>query len=136
LALAGNTRTQLFAERAAAARWLASLAPARGRTQQSSAARDLSRSNLEEIGDRLEQVEAILAYAGAGSRRLGAARELLQAYKPETMPTRGRGETWVATIEAMLKLDRSPTDDQLRDLGRQIASLRGALHRYLSTFSR
>ena len=34
LALAGKARTQLFAERVAAARWLASLAPARGPTRQ------------------------------------------------------------------------------------------------------
>ena len=34
LALAGKARTQVFAERVAAARWLASLAPAQGSTRQ------------------------------------------------------------------------------------------------------
>ena len=97
---------------------------------------DPSRSDLEEIGDRLEQVEAILAYAGAGSRRLIAVRALLQDYKAENMPTRGIREKWVAIIEAMLKLDRSATDDQLRDLRRQVADLRGAVHAYQSNLSR
>ena len=93
---------------------------------------DPSRFDLEEIGDRLEQVEAILAYAGAGSRRLIAVRVLLQDYKLENMPTRGLREKWLAIIEAMLKLDSSATDDQLGDLRQQIADLRGAVHAYQS----
>ena len=97
---------------------------------------DLSRSDLDEIGERLEQVEAILAYAGAGSRRLIAVRALLQDYKAENMPTSGMRQKWVAIVEAMLKLDNSATDDQLRDLCRHIADLRGAVHAYQSHLSR
>ena len=93
---------------------------------------DPSRSDLEAIHDRLEQVEAILAYAGAGSRRLVAVRALLQDYKAENMPTRDARERWVAIIEAVLKLDRGATDDHLRDLCRQVADLRGMIHAYRS----
>ena len=96
---------------------------------------DPSRSDIDEIGDRLEQVDAILVYAGAGSRRLIAVRVLLQDYKAENMPTRGMREKWVAIIGAMLKLDRSATDDQLEDLRRQIADLRGMVHAYQSNLS-
>jgi len=57
------------------------------------------RTDLDEIGDRPEKNEAILAYEGAGSRRLIAVRTLLQEYKADYMPTRVR-EKWVAIIEA------------------------------------
>ena len=85
-----------------------------------------SRTDLEKIGDRLEQVEAILAYEGALTRRLIAVRELLS--HSAALPTRGMRKRWIAILETMLKLDANvATAAQVADLLRQIESLRRAV---------
>ena len=87
-----------------------------------------SRTALEKIGDRLEQVEAILAYEGALTRRLIGVRELLSRSDSAALPTRGMRKRWIDILETMLKLDANvATTAQGADLLRQIESLRRAV---------
>ena len=64
-----------------------------------------SRTDLEKIGDRLEQVEAILAYEGALTRRLIAVRVLLSHSDSAALPTASMRKRWIGILESMLKLD-------------------------------
>ena len=87
-----------------------------------------SRTDLEKIGDRLEQVEAILAYEGALSRRLIAVRELLRLSDSATLPTRSMRERWIDILETMLKLDaKVATAAEAADLLLQVEGLRRAV---------
>ena len=64
-----------------------------------------SRTDLEMIGDRLEQAEAILAYEGMLTRRLIAVRELLSQSDTASLPTLSMRKRWIDILETMLKLD-------------------------------
>jgi hypothetical protein len=87
-----------------------------------------SRTDLEKIGDRLEQVEAILAYEGALTRRLIAVRELLGHSDSAALPTRSMRKRWIDLLETMLKLDANvATAGDVANLLRQIENLRRAV---------
>lgn len=89
----------------------------------------LPRSDLEKIGDRLEQAEAILAYEGTTAHRLSAVRALLSPLGSTVMPTRSTRKQWVGIVETMLQLKHdTATADEAGDLSRQIADLRRAIH--------
>ena len=89
---------------------------------------DQPRSDLERIGDRLEQVEAILAYEGALHRRLIAARSLLNVSARAALPTRSMRKQWTDMLETMLKLDaKFATAAEAADLLRQVEALRRAV---------
>ncbi len=88
----------------------------------------LQRSDLEKMGDRLEQAEAILAYDGASSHRLAAVRALLRTLSSTVMPTPSMRKQWVAIAETMLLLKQDmATTVEVADLSRQIATLRQAI---------
>ena len=88
---------------------------------------DRSLSDLERIGDRLEQVEAILAYEGALTRRLIAVRELLSLSDSAALPSSMR-KRWIDILETMLKLDAEDASAaDVAELLRQIKSLRRAV---------
>ena len=87
-----------------------------------------SRSDLEKIGDRLEQVEAILAYVGPLHRRLIAVRSLLNVSGSAVLPTRGMRKRWTDMLETMLRLDaKVATPAEGAELLRQVESLRRAV---------
>ena len=89
---------------------------------------DRPRSELEQIGDRLEQVEAILVYEGALHRRLIAARSLLNLSGSALLPTRSMRKQWIEMLETMLKLDaKAATVAEVADLLRQVEILRRAV---------
>ena len=89
---------------------------------------DLPRSDLEVIGDRLEQAEAILAYEGALGRRLTAVRSLLSHSGGAALPTRSMRKQWTEILETMLKLDaKVATPGEAAELLRQVESLRRAV---------
>ena len=86
------------------------------------------RSELEKIGDRLEQVEAILAYVGPLHRRLVAVRSLLSPSGSAILPTRSMRKRWTDILETMLKLDaKVATPAEVADLLRQVEHLRRAV---------
>ena len=89
---------------------------------------DWPRSELENIGDRLEQVEAILAYEGPLHRRLIAVRSLLNLSARAALPTRAMRKDWTELLETMLKLDaKVATPAEAADLLRQVEMLRRAV---------
>ena len=84
-----------------------------------------SRTDLEMIGDRLEQAEAILAYEGTLTRRLIAVRELLSLSDSGTLPTRAMRKHWTDILETMLKLDAHvAAAADVADVLRQVEALR------------
>ena len=86
------------------------------------------RTDLEKIGDRLEQVEAILAYDGALPRRLIAVRSLLNLSGNAALPTRAMRKDWTELLEMMLKLDaKAATPAEVADLLREVERLRRAV---------
>jgi hypothetical protein len=86
------------------------------------------RSDLELIGDRLEQVEAILTYEGALHRRLLAVRSLLNLSGSAVLPTRSMRKRWTDMLETMLRLDaKAATPAEAEELLRQVESLRRAV---------
>jgi len=86
------------------------------------------RSDLELIGDRLEQVEAILAYEGALHRRLIAVRSPLNLSGSAVLPTRSMRKRWTDLLETMLRLDaKVATPAAAAELLRQIEGLRRAV---------
>src|SRR5262249_23289321 len=95
-----------------------------------------SRSDLETIGDRLEQAEAILAYEGALSRRLFAVRKLLSGFDSAVLPTRGMRKRWIGVLETILKLDhQAATAAEVADVVRQIQNLRRAVRAHEADIS-
>jgi hypothetical protein len=88
----------------------------------------LPRSHLEQIGDKLEQAEAILAYNGGSSHRLAAVRALLSPLGSAVMPSLSMRKRWVGIVETMLRLKHDmATADEVADLSRQIVDLRRAV---------
>jgi hypothetical protein len=86
------------------------------------------RSDLEQIGDRLEQVEAILAYEGPLHRRLIAVRSLLNLSGSAVLPTRSMRKRWTDMLETMLRLDaKVAAPAEAAELLRQVESLRRAV---------
>ena len=87
-----------------------------------------SRTDFEMIGDRLEQVEAILAYEGVLTRRMIAVRELLSHYDGAALPTLSMRKRWIDILETMLKLDANvATAAEAADLLQQVERLRRAV---------
>src|SRR5689334_1227248 len=90
-----------------------------------------SRTDLERIGDRLEQVEAILAYEGALTRRLIGVRELLSHSDSAALPTRSMRNRWADILETMSKLDaKVASAADVADLLREIETFRRAVRAY------
>lgn len=96
----------------------------------------LPRSDLEKIGDKLEQAEAILAYEGGTFHRLAAVRALLRTLNSTVMPTLSMRKQWVGIVETTLRLKHDmATADEVVDLSRQIADLRRAIRAYEADIS-
>ena len=86
------------------------------------------RSDLEKIGDRLEQVEAILVHQGVLSIRLIAARKLLSPLDSTILPTRSMRKLLISILETMLRLNgETATGADLAGLLREIEDLRRAV---------
>ena len=95
------------------------------------------RSELEQIGDRLRQAEAILAYEGALTRRLIAVRELLSRSDSTALPSPNTRKLWADILETMLRLDMMvPAAGEVADLLRQIESLRRAVRAHEADIGR
>ena len=88
----------------------------------------IPRSELEQIGDRLEQAEAILAYEGALPRRLSAVRSMLSQYNSGALPTSSMRKRWTEILETMLKLDaKFASAAEAAELLQRIKDLRKAV---------
>ena len=86
------------------------------------------RSDLERISDRLEQVEAILAYEGALHRRLLAVRSLLSGFSSTVFPTHDMRKHWIDILETMLRLDaKVATVAEAAELLQHVERLRRAV---------
>jgi hypothetical protein len=85
-------------------------------------------SDIKRIGDRLEQVDAILACEGGLHRPLSAVRSLLSGFSGTAFPTHDMRRRWIDMLETMLRLDaKVATVAEAADLLRHVEQLRRAV---------
>jgi len=85
---------------------------------------------LRLLASRLEEADAILAYAGPMPRRLAAVRALLRQFRTDDMPTRSTRALWICIVEAMIGLGvRTVSVQEIDTLSERIRALQEAIRR-------